>query len=69
MRDFKDLFYPAKAWKGEYNSGKDAPTSLNQLNKKKNEDEGEDEAFSEASMLIDDIMQGKAIDDIMQDRN
>jgi hypothetical protein len=51
-------------WKGEFNSGKDVPASLNQL-RKNEDDNNEEEAYSEASMLIDDIMQGKAIDDIM----
>ena len=66
LRDFKDLFYPARPWQPQY-----VMTTAEAESKKNYIDNGDDQEdnYSEASMLIDNIMQGKAIDDILAERN
>lgn len=71
LRDFKDLFYPHRAWQGDYTTGNNNASKMATAAKKQNAMRGvddEDEMLSECSMMIDDIMQGKAIDDILHAR-
>jgi len=67
LRDFKDLFFPARPWQPQYvmtTAEAESKKNQNQIN-----GEDQDDNYSEASMLIDNIMQGKAIDDILAERN
>ena len=61
LRDFKDRFYPGRKWKADFT---DLPTFAQKTDVVANEDNA-----SEAhSLMIDQIMEGKAIDDIMAER-
>ena len=67
LRDFKDLYFPARPWQPQYvmtTAEAESKKNQNQIN-----GEDQDDNYSEASMLIDNIMQGKAIDDILAERN
>jgi len=64
LRDFKDRFYPGRTWKGDF--GKVEQISKVPIEKPV---DLEDESRSEASMMIDQIMEGKAIDDILAERD
>ena len=65
LRDFKDLYYPHRPWKSDFSSGANTKPVPAARPKGENEDE---EALSEASMMLDDILQGRAIQDIVQER-
>jgi len=62
--DFKDYFYPHKNWKADYNKGKTKEDYL----KQRKLDDSDDDNMSNKSAMIDDIMQGKAVDDVMKQR-
>jgi hypothetical protein len=65
LRDFKDRFYPGRTWKGDFGKVE----QISKLALEKPEDIQEDQSHSEASMMIDQIMEGKAIDDILAERD
>ena len=71
LRDFKDLYYPHRAWKGDYRQGLADSKTLADKHKKELKDKQADEEdnISEASMLLEDIMQGKAVEDIRKARD
>lgn len=56
LRDFKDLFYPHKPWKGDFTTSGPGLTGLMTQQKRKNPADDDDENMSQQSMLIDDIM-------------
>ena len=54
LRDFKDLFFPARPWQPQYvmtTAEAESKKNQNQIN-----GEDQDDNYSEASMLIDNIM-------------
>ena len=64
LRDFKDRFYPGRKWQADFTEVVGFKTqSLKENDQTINDDQSE-----APSMMIDQIMEGKAIDDILAER-
>ena len=62
LRDFKDRFYPGRKWKADF---ADLPTFAQKVEKAEKDNDDQSEV---PSLMIDQIMEGKAIDDIIAER-
>lgn len=64
LRDFKDRFYPGRKWKADFTE----VIGFKTLSLKEKESNVNDDQSEVPSMMIDQIMEGKAIDDILAER-
>lgn len=72
LKDFKDIFYPGRPTDKDYHRSKKDIERAQKLRSKPEDDSDDfdkDDDGSQKSMLLDDIMQGRAIQDIIDQRN